>query len=252
MNDSTLLQLKVTVERVVRPAQAPLKQKKKMREELLGHLTGVFEDELSRSGNEQDALIQAEMRFGDPAELAKNFEKSFLLKDRVELFVERLIAPRTEESIVQRASRYGLMIFALDAFLNIALCLIIFPLIGKTAQIGISSYILLLVAIAIGWTMFISTLVTLGLGRRLFGTSTRSYLRGVILIIASCLVPVMVPLIIVAGTSPFAAGEWKLATPTLWGIVPMTILYPLLLVALAKAFSNEAKYREEWAQLAID
>ena len=47
MNESTLTQLQVIVERAVRPVQASISCKRKMREELLAHVSGAFEDELS-------------------------------------------------------------------------------------------------------------------------------------------------------------------------------------------------------------
>ena len=56
MNDSTLTELKVVVERAVRPLQASLAQKRRMREELLGHLLSTFEEEAAKVGDEQAAL----------------------------------------------------------------------------------------------------------------------------------------------------------------------------------------------------
>ena len=49
MSDSALLKLIIIVERVVRPVHAALARKKKMREELLAHVAGVFDDELTHS-----------------------------------------------------------------------------------------------------------------------------------------------------------------------------------------------------------
>jgi hypothetical protein len=44
MNESTLTQLKIIVERAVRPVRASIARKRKMREELLAHVVGVFDD----------------------------------------------------------------------------------------------------------------------------------------------------------------------------------------------------------------
>ena len=41
MNESTLTQLKIIVERAVRPVRASISRKRKMREELLAHVSGV-------------------------------------------------------------------------------------------------------------------------------------------------------------------------------------------------------------------
>ena len=70
MNDSTLVSLKVLVERVVRPLRASLSCKRKMREELLAHVTGVFEDEEARLGEAEAALERTAQRFGDPLDVA--------------------------------------------------------------------------------------------------------------------------------------------------------------------------------------
>ena len=44
MNESTLTRLKIVVERAVRPVRASTARKRKMREELLAHVVGVFEE----------------------------------------------------------------------------------------------------------------------------------------------------------------------------------------------------------------
>src|SRR6185369_12049910 len=48
MNDNNLIQLMTIVERAVRPVQASTSRKRKMREELLAHVTGVFEEEAAK------------------------------------------------------------------------------------------------------------------------------------------------------------------------------------------------------------
>ena len=51
MNELTLTQLKIIVERAVRPVRASTARKRKMREELLAHVVGVFEEEGARLGD---------------------------------------------------------------------------------------------------------------------------------------------------------------------------------------------------------
>ena len=57
----------VLVERAVRPVLAGPARKLRMREELLAHLTGIYEEELARAGDEAAARAEAVRRFGDPA-----------------------------------------------------------------------------------------------------------------------------------------------------------------------------------------
>jgi ATP-dependent Clp protease ATP-binding subunit ClpC len=66
MIESTLTGLKIIVERAVRPVRAGIARKRKMREELLAHVVGVFEEEVARLGDERAALQQTALRFGNP------------------------------------------------------------------------------------------------------------------------------------------------------------------------------------------
>ena len=45
MNDVILRELKIVVERAVRPVRATIARKRRMREELLAHLMAIFEEE---------------------------------------------------------------------------------------------------------------------------------------------------------------------------------------------------------------
>jgi hypothetical protein len=74
MNESTLTQLKILVERVVRPVRAGTSYKRKMREELLAHVTAVYEEETVKLGDDRAALERTEQRFGNPAELTSQLQ----------------------------------------------------------------------------------------------------------------------------------------------------------------------------------
>lgn len=252
MNETTLPKLKVIVERAVRPVRASLARKKKMREELLAHVSGVFEEELYRIGNDQDALTQVKSRFGEPSDLARKLQESVPATGRFGYFVEQLIEPRVDESLVRRAGRYGMMILLLDAILSTTLCLLIFPLMGKTNQIAISTYVLLLMAVGMGAVTFLVTLLATWLGRALYRTSGPSYHRAVIVAVVSCFVPILPQVIIVAGMIPFTSGDLSLGSPSVRGVLPATLLFPLILLAITKLVFDEQRYREEWASLQID
>jgi hypothetical protein len=88
MNESTLTGLKVIVERSVRPVRASTSRKRRMREELLAHVVGVFEEEAARLGDEQAALARTALRFGDPAEVTSRLQESVPGGDRVARFFE--------------------------------------------------------------------------------------------------------------------------------------------------------------------
>jgi hypothetical protein len=76
MNESTLRQLKILVERAVRTVRASLSCKRKIREDLLAHVTTVFEEEIARLGDEKAALERTAQRFGNPTELTWQLQES--------------------------------------------------------------------------------------------------------------------------------------------------------------------------------
>lgn len=88
MNESTLTQLKIVVERAVRPVRASTSRKRKMREELLAHVVGVFEEEAARLGDERAALERTELRFGNPALVTSQLQESVPAGDRIGRFFE--------------------------------------------------------------------------------------------------------------------------------------------------------------------
>lgn len=110
MNESTLTQLKVLVERAVRPVRASMSHKVKMREELLAHVSAVFEEELSRLDNDQAALERTAQRFGSPAELTGQLQVSVHASDFLQRFFEGM-ALRTDESTLRRAVRFAVVTF---------------------------------------------------------------------------------------------------------------------------------------------
>src|SRR6516165_2854036 len=110
MIDSTQLQLRIIVEKAVRPVRASMSRKRKMREELLAHVSAVFEEEVAKLGEERVALERTEQRFGNPAELTSQLQEAIPASDRIPRFLEDL-AFRPGESTLRRAVRYALVTF---------------------------------------------------------------------------------------------------------------------------------------------
>ena len=76
MNDAILQAMKNFVEQAVRPVAATMARKRQMREELLGHLMAIFDEEVAKQGDAQTALEQAKRRFGDPKELSGQLQQA--------------------------------------------------------------------------------------------------------------------------------------------------------------------------------
>ena len=70
------LAMRKQIERAVRPVVATVMRKLRMREELLAHLTAIFVEEQQRLGDEAAALAATRERFGDPAELTAELNRS--------------------------------------------------------------------------------------------------------------------------------------------------------------------------------
>jgi hypothetical protein len=77
-----------------------------MREELLAHVSGAFEDELARVQDEHAALERTRVRFGDPTEVVNELQDSVPISDRVWRFWEG----RPSESALRFALRYVSML----------------------------------------------------------------------------------------------------------------------------------------------
>ncbi len=103
MNPSILNQLMIVVEKSVRPVRAGVRKKDRIREEMLGHLTGVYGQELERLGDERAAEQEALRRFGEPAALTRSLDESLTREDRLHFFAERWLGWRPDDS----AARYS-------------------------------------------------------------------------------------------------------------------------------------------------
>jgi len=97
MSDATQKELKIVVERAVRPVRATIARKRKIREELLAHLVSIFEEEMQRAGDEQAALDQAKQRFGNVRELSEQIQGAIPRRDWFSYFTERIFLFRLRQ-----------------------------------------------------------------------------------------------------------------------------------------------------------
>ena len=83
MSDETLARFEAVVDDAVRRVLAGGWRKRVMREELLGHLLSVYEEEVVRRGDARAAREAAERRFGGGEELARQLQASVPWGERV-------------------------------------------------------------------------------------------------------------------------------------------------------------------------
>jgi ATP-dependent Clp protease ATP-binding subunit ClpC len=98
-----------TVEKIVRPVRASTPRKRKMREELLAHLSAIYDQELVRLHTPGAALKAAAERFGNPGELTEQLQAALPFRERMDHFVERWFAWRALESVARYALRQSLI-----------------------------------------------------------------------------------------------------------------------------------------------
>jgi hypothetical protein len=104
-------ELMVHVERAVRAVHASPSRKRRMRQELLAHLTGLVEEEKARGGDEQEALARALQRFGAPADLSRDLQASVPGLERWEVGLANGFLRRSGETEL----RHGVRIAAFSA-----------------------------------------------------------------------------------------------------------------------------------------
>jgi hypothetical protein len=71
------------VEQAVRPVQAGIRRKFRMREELYSHLQGIYDEEFERLEDHDSAVGRAIQRFGSSDELSENLKDSVPWRDAI-------------------------------------------------------------------------------------------------------------------------------------------------------------------------
>jgi hypothetical protein len=234
MNEFTLTQLRILVERAVRPVRASTAHKRKVREELLAHVSAVFDEELSSLGDERAALERAAQRFGNPGDLTSQLQESVPGSDRLAWFLERIFLG-TGVSTLRLALRYA----ALALFPG-ALLLIAFFVQGRMAEWPI--------VVAVSVLAFVSVLLVEGMRDALFGPKGRSWRKAALVSVASWF---LIPGVTFALCLIFS-GEVRASLVEVLPLLPAALLTPAALISPAWAFAVEARTQQEWARLQID
>src|SRR5262245_13760917 len=120
-------ELMIHVERAVRPLRAEPRWKRRMREELWAHIDALYREELGATGDEGAALARARARFGDPAVVAAELQRSVPVLERwlhsplpLTRAIDRLLGKlRRREG--ERPSRHALRVALLLSGLSLLL-----------------------------------------------------------------------------------------------------------------------------------
>jgi hypothetical protein len=246
MNESTLTQLKIIVERAFRPIRASTTRKRKMREELLAHVGGVFEEESAKLGDEQAALARTQERFGQAVELTGQLQASVPPSDRFERSAE-IFFGGSGQSPLRLAARFAAEFGVLVSVL-LGIMILICVLRGQGDEwLTVARVPSLLAPL---WTTFITFCATLlihGMWQALYGPAGRSWLRASLVAVAAWL---LVPVSYFALCLVLMADIQK----SLWEVVPLLpygVVAPVALVAVTYLVRSEFRDDREWACLDI-
>ncbi len=226
MDDIVLRELKRVVEQAVRPVRATMARKRRMREELLAHLAAIFEEEAEKLGNEQSALEQAKLRFGDPRELTGQLQQAVPGWDRCRSILENM-GCQPGESAWYLAGKHFLVMLTVYSAPMLALAVTLF--LGKWPKMGpMESQHILAKAFLLGLPMLalfnvILSLISASLLNKI-GFILASKLWGRILLAALCIFAVLCCWIMF----PFAGTA-------------------LLFILMTRQKVNEWRYKADWA-----
>ena len=220
-----------------------------MREELLAHVSGVFEEEFAHLGDESAALARTSERFGQPAELAVQLRASVPRRvDSIDRFGEAMVGYPSTESAVRLAGRAAIL---LGAFCSgvVGIAILIQEWRGQGSEwLTIARIPSFLTPLEMGFLAFCGTLLMRGMRQALFGPAGRSWLRaGLIAVAAWSMIP------------DTAFGNCMALLPdvqtSLRGallMIPFGGLVPLTMFIVAYGVDAECRRDQEWASLEID
>jgi hypothetical protein len=247
MNDSVMTELRVVVERAVRPVGASNFRKRRMREELLGHLVKIYEEEAGRLDNEQAALKHARQRFGDPGELAEELRRSVPKRDRVRCLLDTAEL-KPGESLLYLAIRHVLWACAAIAVTP----LVVLPVMwsrGRLDEVGLALHVALVMTIVM-WTFgFVFAVFSERIGRAFYGReSERSMRTTAWYCLASLFVFPTMTLLMYWGLF----GDLASSLSGFYSACVVAPAAPVLFLLMARQVADEMRREEEWASLEVE
>ena len=217
-------ELKIHVERVVRPIRASNRRKCRMREELLAHLTCMAEQEQHRTKDDGAAVAAAIRRFGDADALRDELQASVPVVERIGLVDLVGLGPmrrRQGEAPVRYIVRSNIVgfAFACVGFSLFALAIVaIFgqrpQRLGQPGTLHLLGFVFATLVIQCGTTTVIGLLseaMRRALDSRASATSPRAKWTATVRLAVYCLAGSV--LIAVASAALMAAIDWFVPIP---------------------------------------
>lgn len=149
--------LMIAVEKIVRPIDAPLVRKTRMREELYCHLEAIYHEELAKLDDKQAAFQAAINRLGDPETIRAELRKSIPRWNQILCKYFHYILRQPGEGRVRYALRFGLGYALFLAVLLLVPAVMKSLLSGNDQQYPGASFFVLL-SLVMGWNSFVAIL----------------------------------------------------------------------------------------------
>jgi hypothetical protein len=248
MTDDISKELKIGVERAVRPLWATAARKHRIREELLAHVTAIFDEELENHHDASVALRRAQERFGDPRQLTRQLQRTVPLWNRIAHLGDVGSLSRPGESFLRVAGRITLLTLAANAVMP----LVVLPIVhfaGRPDDFPFTARVLLSIATLNIPLMIGFILLTDGMYCALFREPSRRSWRSaaVCSLISLPFFPAIAFAWMFLITGNLAASVAQL--PLACCFAPAA---PLLFALLASQAVKFMRREEEWASIELD
>lgn len=247
MNETTTRQLMVAVERAVRPVQAGPARKQRMREELLAHLIGLYQEESRNPGGPEDALARATRRLGVAAELEFQLQRSVPRAERVVGYIEELLRFRPGESTARRATRLGFLMFATSAPVPLILMPAALTIRGKPIDPATVAGFFACYAAPLALLAFVFTFLMHAMRKALARSPKQRWPFTLGVLLLSYL---PVPCIGFVMNLAFTGDPVK-SIHDIGLLLMLSMLAPACLFVAARETGEKMRYQEEWAQLEL-
>ncbi|MBD3673104.1 MAG: hypothetical protein HUJ26_06215 [Planctomycetaceae bacterium] len=245
MNDHTLQQLERLVEQCVRPVRTDFADKKRMREDLLSHLSSTFEEELERCGDERAALQQTLRRFGNPADVTHELQQTLSWQHRFSYFTEQIQARQPGESYLY----LGMKHFLYALVLSILTSTLILIVRGNNVRTDPATMFWVFAVILAGMSITGSCSQWLvdGMGRALISKSKKSQLRyGLLSVFLYPAAMFAIHLGLMLGPR---LGEYQISSSAMLAASATACFGPLVVWLMGPMMAERILYQEKWAAI---
>ena len=247
MNDQVRKELMIVVERAVRPVRASVYHKRRMREELLEHLSAVLDNEMELQDDIQTGLERAKQRFGDPIKLTEELQQTVPWWDRARSLCDIGRLEPGESMTHFLATKW--ILFVLANYVIYLLAMLPAMMWTKVGDIGIMLRGMFVISTLMSIGGFLLIFVLSRIGLALYGDEQQrsrwAAARWMLIAIFAFPVLFLFAYIAMSGDLGQSLVRFKLACC-------LSPIFTLLLLPMSRQWFDEFQPEVEWANLKLD